>query len=302
MQPLDVLADELGAVAGRVERELRQGFAALEAKFDARLAQIELQALQAEHARQDEFRKLCETVTNRLAEIKDGQPGPPGKDGDMEAVFAKFDEFAHEQNKSLDLLEGCLKSVVEGKLAEVDAKLAEVKDGAEGPPGPEGKAGKLPIVKEWSPGVHYEGDVVTHNGATYQALLDTGGAPPSGDWRLLAGRGLDGKGFSHRGTYDPQKSYKSGDVVAKDGHAFVAVEDQTGGLPGDGWKILVSRGERGRPGPQGEAGAKGEKGERGASIIAGSIDPTIKVMDLVDSDGEKITLDLEPFVEVVRNG
>ena len=47
-----------------------------------------------------------------------------------------------------------------------------------------GPAGKLPLVRVYQPeAVHYEGDVVVHSGATWQALRDTGRAPPhAGDW------------------------------------------------------------------------------------------------------------------------
>src|SRR5690606_41917233 len=38
----------------------------------------------------------------------------------------------------------------------------------------DGAPGKLPIAKEWSDGVHYEGDVRTHKGALWQAVKDTG--------------------------------------------------------------------------------------------------------------------------------
>ena len=42
-----------------------------------------------------------------------------------------------------------------------------------------GPAGKLPLVRVYQPeAVHYEGDVVVHSGATWQALRDTGRAPP----------------------------------------------------------------------------------------------------------------------------
>jgi hypothetical protein len=126
--PLDVLADELGAAAGRIERELRLKDEARAARFEARLAAIELAAFKAEEERQRIF-------AERLAELRNGRDGEPGKDGkepDFGPVFAKFDEFAHKENECFDVLEGALRSIVNAKIAEVDAKLAEVKDGRDG--------------------------------------------------------------------------------------------------------------------------------------------------------------------------
>ncbi|MGH3630269.1 MAG: hypothetical protein ACRDRL_22860, partial [Sciscionella sp.] len=40
--------------------------------------------------------------------------------------------------------------------------------------------------------VHYEGELVTHEGSTYQALCDTGQAPPDEQhWFCVAASGLD---------------------------------------------------------------------------------------------------------------
>ena len=64
--------------------------------------------------------------------------------------------------------------------------LAEFKHDAEmrgppgpaGPPGEQGPPGKLPLVKLWKPEmVFYEGDVVAHDGGTFQAKHDTGQPP-----------------------------------------------------------------------------------------------------------------------------
>jgi hypothetical protein len=50
----------------------------------------------------------------------------------------------------------------------------------------------LPLVKTYvADAVHYPGDVVTHDGSTYQALRDTARAPPVDDWICLARAGRD---------------------------------------------------------------------------------------------------------------
>jgi hypothetical protein len=73
-----------------------------------------------------------------------------------------------------------LRNQLERGIAE---KLATVRDGAPGAPGapgPKGEAGaagrdgRLRTVRDWSEGVHYEGEVVVRNGALFQCTQDTG--------------------------------------------------------------------------------------------------------------------------------
>ena len=70
--PLDLLAEEFGAVAGRIEREIRQGFEVATAKLDARIAALELHVHKAETTRDA-------LILERLASLRDGEPGPPGE-------------------------------------------------------------------------------------------------------------------------------------------------------------------------------------------------------------------------------
>src|SRR5262249_24248710 len=99
--------------------------------------------------------------------------------------------------------------------------------GPKGDPGErglEGPIGKLPIPKAWTEGVHYEGDVVTHAGALWQATRDTGREPRPhaehcglADWICLAAAGRDARSPTVRGTYEPEATYGALDVVALDG-------------------------------------------------------------------------------------
>src|SRR5262245_51660936 len=91
--------------------------------------------------------------------------------------------------------------------------------GAKGDKGDTGPAGKLPIAKTYMPEtVHYEGDVVVHLGATWQALRDTARAPPHAtDWICLATAGTNAHMPTIRGTYNAEARYQHLDIVATDG-------------------------------------------------------------------------------------
>lgn len=82
ISPLDALAAELGAVAARIERDVRlQATAAISAIHQemavlrANFAEIELRMVNAERA-------LTDQIATRLASVKDGDPGPPGAPGE----------------------------------------------------------------------------------------------------------------------------------------------------------------------------------------------------------------------------
>src|SRR5580765_6013492 len=69
--------------------------------------------------------------------------------------------------------------------------------------------------------------------------------------------GRDARQWRHRRTYDPKQNYNDGDVVAHDGGSWLALTDDPGALPGDGWAQLTVRGQRGKPGDRGPAGPEG---------------------------------------------
>jgi hypothetical protein len=336
--PLEALADEFGAAAGRVERELRLKDEARAARFEARLAAIELAALKSEEDRQRKFEA-------RMAELRDGKDGEPGRDGkdvDIEPLIARVNQSINDHAARFDGMQNELISEIDAKLADVkdgkdgepgkdadiahlikeveevqkrlweqfeaynelyaeqiETKLAEVKDGKDGEQGPpgkdgkEGKDGKLPIVREWTNRVHYAGDVVRHNGSTYQALADTGREPPHSDWGELASRGTDGIGFVLRGTYDATAEYRRHDIVMINRNSFAAKYDNPGECPGDGWQLFGPSGQRGKEGPPGSKGADG----RSVSIANLEADADAMVLRITDSLGKTFTLDLEPIAE-----
>jgi hypothetical protein len=123
-----------------------------------------------------------------------------------------------------------IRDQLERKTAEFEIKLAkltgaiDVLRGAQPPP-----PAKFPNVKTWSENaIHYEGEVVTFDGSTYQAQRDTARAPPSPEWTCLAAAGA---GFTVRGTYNCNETYKHFDVVVINGSSFVALQNNPGPCP-----------------------------------------------------------------------
>jgi hypothetical protein len=93
--------------------------------------------------------------------------------------------------------------------------------------------------------VCYQGQLVTHEGSTYQALCDTGRAPSDDEhWICVAAGGLDGLSFRVRSTYQRGESYSRLDVVALNGGSFVARRNDPGPCPGDDWQASASREKR----------------------------------------------------------
>jgi hypothetical protein len=142
-------------------------------------------------------------------------------------------------------------------IAQVIVKLIDEKPGVQGPPGP---AGKLPNIREWKSGlVAYEDQVFTYNGASFQALRDTGQEPGGTDWVQIARAGRDGIIPQLRGTYDPKESYKRFDIVALNGSSFICKRDDPGECPGNGWQLHASAGR---------SGGRGERGETASRVSA----------------------------------
>jgi hypothetical protein len=169
--------------------------------------------------------------------------------------------------------------------------------GERGQDGKDGRDGTLPVVKLWRPNlVHYAREVVAFDGATFQALKDTGQAPNTEDWICLAtagrdGRdGVDGRPLRVRGTHREGEHYEALDVVAHNGGSYIARRDDPGDCPGDGWQSLTLPGKRGASGlkgdagPQGERGPKGEPGRAAPEIIGWEIDAENYVVVAVLSD------------------
>ena len=192
-------------------------------------------------------------------------------------------------------------------VAERIAQIHQPVDGKEGPrgqPGPRGEAGPRGTIEGVrayvADMVHYQGNIVVHEGSTYLAKCDTGRAPPHADWACIAAAGRDAKMPKICGTYREGENYKYLDIVALGGSSFIARCDDPGECPGDGWQLIASAGRAGRPGPKGECGDPGPRGERGPagpSVLRGEIDCGSYTMKLIMSDGSEVPLHCRGFFE-----
>jgi hypothetical protein len=154
-----------------------------------------------------------------------------------------------------------------------------------------------PRIRPYEEGrVHYEGELVTHQGSTYQALRDTGRAPPDQDhWICVAAGGLDGQSPRVRGTYTPVERYTRLDIVALNGSAFIARRDDPGDCPGEDWQLMSAPGKRGQQGPRGE---RGERGPSGTIINSWRIDrERYRATPLLSDGTEGPALELRPLFE-----
>ncbi len=300
--PFDLLAAELGAVAGRIERESSLRIAA---------ALADLKRIDAE--RELRVADLERRIEARLVEVKDGAPGERGSDG----AVGEQGPTGPQGERGLPGEQGpqgpagpAGERGEKGEQGEpgqpgdagVPGDRGEKGDqGDQGERGERGPEGSLPVVRAWADGIHYEGAVVSHAGATWQASRDTGRAPPHDDWICLAragADGIDGRGFTIRGTYDATASYAALDVVALNGASFAARRDEPGACPGEGWQLIAAQGKAGKPGERGIAGPKGDKGERGlpgASVVALEIDGN-GMLTLRNADGSIVRCDLYPVL------
>ena len=200
---------------------------------------------------------------------KDGAEGAPGKDG-------------------ADGLNG--KDGVDGL------------NGKDGRDGIDGRDGSLPMIRAWSDGVHYAGDCVTRDGATWQAQRDTGRPPPHDDWLCIAAAGAAGRSMNICGTYDPDATYEAFDVVALNGGSFISLRDDPGQCPGDGWQLLVTRGKpgpKGDDGQRGPAGPPGRDGAPGQSVVSLVVDDT-GLLRLTNGDGTEVEADFYPVLRAIK--
>jgi integrin beta 3 len=242
LSPLEALADELGAFAARVEREISLSLSTALAELRASRAEIEL--------------KVERAVAERLAALQDGQPGPPGPPGNSgepgEAIPGPAGEPGPPGPPGEPGEPG-----PPGEPAPPPEPGPPGPPGEPGPSGPPGPTGKFIPPKEWRPGIHYDSSLVTHKGSTYCAARDTAEQPPHDDWIIVAACGEAPYVGEVCGLYDPLRQYRKYDLVTFRDSEWRARCDDPGELPGDGWAISARAGSRGKPGEKGDRGAPG---------------------------------------------
>lgn len=252
-------------------------------------------------------------VAVAVAEIP---PAEAGKDADPAVIAAMVREAVDaiprpSDGKDADM--GALSDLVrelvaaipvpkDGQDADPDLIRSMVADAVAAippaPPGDRGLPGRLPAVKAWTDAVHYDGDVVTLDGSTYQALRDTGRMPPHEDWACLAMAGRDGaqgRSFVVRGTWAEADDYAELDVVVTNGAAFVATTDHPGACPGDGWQMISAQGKKGKPGDDGRKGDPGPPGPPGPAVIGATIDD-MGMLTLRNANGTTASCDFYPVL------
>jgi hypothetical protein len=267
----EALERALGIIVARSQADLeliRERAAAVVAAAHAKVAEADARIALLERS-----------IADRLAALKDGVDGLTGPEGPPGATGPEGPRG---------------EPGVPGESGEAGPAGKDGATGERGLEGPPGAPGKLPQARAWSDGVHYEGAVVTHAGATWQAQRDTGREPPHDDWLCLARGGADGRSFVIRGTWSEAENYRELDVVALNGASFGARCDNPGACPGDGWQMIAAQGKRGNAGERGAA-AKGERGSPGPAAVSLDIDEE-GLLTLTNADGSRVTCDLYPLL------
>ena len=241
--------DALEKALARVVADARRNVEHQAAESRAVIAELKATILTL----QAEIRQM---VADRLAEIKDGEKGEKGDQG--EAIKGPPGEAGLSGRDGKDGSD----STVPGPQGEPGRDGLDGQPGQRGEPGP---AGRIHKVNSWSEGISYDGLIVTHKGATYQAIRDTATEPgTSTDWTCIAERGQDARSFNIRGTFVEGDVYMAMDVVACNSGSFAARVDGAGVCPGPDWQLLAGPGKRGDRGLQ---GLKGDKGSDGMTIV-----------------------------------
>ena len=159
----------------------------------------------------------------------------------------------------------------------------------------------LSQVVEWiEGGVNYAGRLVHCDGATWQALRDTATRPPHADWQPVAAKGRDGQDGrtgEARGSWVREGvHYGNLDRVSFNGSEWIAIRDDPGVLPGDGWMLGAKVGRQGRPGDPGPKGERGAAGRDGIGVEDITTEGYAFVVAL--TDGKTITFDLRGMFEL----
>jgi collagen triple helix repeat protein len=160
---------------------------------------------------------------------------------------------------------------VPGPMGEVGARGLQGERGEPGERGAPGEPGPIGLAgRDGEPGPRGEQ-----------------GPPGAAGERGLPG--ADARPWRHRRNHDPAQAYEQGDTVAHDGGSWVALYDDPGSLPGDGWAQLAMRGQRGKPGDRGERGPAGPEGRGIADVFVSETGDDL-VVEFTDGKQRSIPL------------
>ena len=229
-----------------------------------------------------EIRRMVDEAVSAIPTPKDGETPAP------ETIRAVVEEVVKAAIEELPKPE----DGEDGESIDPEQIRAMVEEAVAAIPKPQdGKDGRLPVVKAWEDRVYYEGEVCSHDGATYQASADTGRAPPHADWTCIAAKGRDGTDADQiepEGTFDPERQYRRLSVVMLNGASFIAKKDDPGPCPGEGWQLMAQQGKRGGPGLV-------TKADRGAKPTGMNVSED-GVLSLAMDDGSVVECDLYPLL------
>jgi integrin beta 3 len=249
----DALAEVLGKIIAETKADGRREIERIASEARAIVAELKAEVVE-----------LKAQLRERMASVKDGEPGAPGLPGDAGPAG---------------------RDGVDGKDGSAGS------DGRDGADGRDGRDGVGMAGAYIDRGGHL---VVTMSDGTIRelgAVVGRDGAP--GD----AGRdGRDGLGFDDlevafdgertmtlsfrqgrrervfpvklpilvdRGVFKSGTAYERGDAVTYGGSLWIAQRDAGSCRPGEGdaWRLSVKRGRDGKPGERGPQGPKGDPGE-----------------------------------------
>ncbi len=309
--PLNAFTDAAAARVVRVIEGLQRDAASERAVRDSEHRAVLAELRECISAVAETERRLNE----RLASLRDGQDGQDGRDGQDGAAGpagptgergeqgpageagprGERGEQGAPGRDGADGKDG--RDGVDGVNGKDGAAGARGEIGPQGVAGPEGPPGQLPEVRAWTDAVHYQGGVVTHGGALWQARRDTGRSPPHEDWICIVAAGADGRSMAVRGTWSETETYRYLDVVTRNGGAFAAIQDDPGPCPSGGWQGIAA------PGGKGDRGAPGERGPAGPpGLPVRSLEPDKDgLLTLTDADGAKVTGDLYPLLSKIAH-
>jgi hypothetical protein len=91
-------------------------------------------------------------------------------------------------------------------------------------------------------------------------------------------RAFVGQAFTHRGAFTADATYAAMDIAMVNGSAFLALRDNPGPCPGDGWRLLAAVGKR---------GPKGEPGTTPPTIVGWHVDSKAFTVTPTMSDGTR---------------